>query len=260
MSQRLIACQIEDDVATVTLDNPPANALSSALLDELNRVIDEMGRNAEAKAIVITGAGKVFAAGADIKEIADIESGKRGRQLSARGQAIMDRIERMNKLMIAAVNGLFCLGGGLELAMACHLRIAGDRVRLGLPEITLGIIPGFGGTQRLPRLVGTAKALELILTGDRVKAEEGRRMGLVNEVVPDAEVLSRARAVAKKVAGMGQLAVRAALKAVLDGRTQSLESGLELEAKLFGSLCETADMKEGLHAFLQKRPARFRDA
>lgn len=260
MSQRLIACQIEDDVATVTLDNPPANALSSALLDELNRVIDEMGRNAEAKAIVITGAGKVFAAGADIKEIADIESGKRGRQLSARGQAIMDRIERMNKLMIAAVNGLFCLGGGLELAMACHLRIAGDRVRLGLPEITLGIIPGFGGTQRLPRLVGTAKALELILTGDRVKAEEGRRMGLVNEVVPDAEVLSRARAVAKKVGGMGQLAVRAALKAVLDGRTQSLESGLELEAKLFGSLCETADMKEGLHAFLQKRPARFRDA
>lgn len=260
MSRQYIRYEIENGVATVTLDNPPANALSSALLEELDQVIEELGRKAEAKAVVITGAGKIFAAGADIKEIADIDSAKRGQQLTARGQAIMNRIERMNKPIVAALNGLFCLGGGLELAMACHLRIAGDRVRLGLPEITLGIMPGFGGTQRLPRLVGTAKALELILTGDRIKAEEGREIGLVNEVVSDAEVLNRARAVAKKIAGMGQVAVRAALTAVMEGQMQSLASGLELESKLFGSLCETADMKEGLTAFLQKRPAKFQDA
>ncbi|MBI3595594.1 MAG: enoyl-CoA hydratase/isomerase family protein [Nitrospirae bacterium] len=260
VSRQYIRYEIENGVATVTLDNPPANALSSALLEELDQVIEELGRKAEAKAVVITGAGKIFAAGADIKEIADIDSAKRGQQLTARGQAIMNRIERMNKPIVAALNGLFCLGGGLELAMACHLRIAGDRVRLGLPEITLGIMPGFGGTQRLPRLVGTAKALELILTGDRIKAEEGREIGLVNEVVSDAEVLNRARAVAKKIAGMGQVAVRAALTAVMEGQMQSLASGLELESKLFGSLCETADMKEGLTAFLQKRPAKFQDA
>jgi len=259
MPRPLIGYQIEDGVATVTLDNPPANALSNALLDELDRAIEALGRKAEAKAVVITGAGKIFAGGADIKEIAEIDSENRGRQLTARGQAILNRIERMNKPVLAALNGLFCLGGGLELAMACHLRIAGDRIRLGLPEITLGIMPGFGGTQRLPRLVGTSKALELILTGDRIKAEEAREIGLVNEVVPDSEVVNRARAVAKKIAGMGQPAVRAALTAVVEGQTQPLDSGLELESKLFGSLCETADMKEGVKAFLEKRPARFMD-
>jgi enoyl-CoA hydratase/carnithine racemase len=259
MPRPLIGYQIEDGVATVTLDNPPANALSNALLEELDQAFEALGRKAEAKAVVITGAGKIFAAGADIKEIAEIDSENRGRQLTARGQAILNRIERMNKPVLAALNGLFCLGGGLELAMACHLRIAGDRVRLGLPEITLGIMPGFGGTQRLPRLVGTAKALELILTGDRIKADEALEIGLVNEVVPDSEVLNRTRAVAKKIAGMGQAAVRAALMAVVEGQRQPLDSGLELESKLFASLCETADMKEGVKAFLEKRPARFMD-
>jgi enoyl-CoA hydratase/carnithine racemase len=260
MPRPLIVYQIEDGVATLTLNNPPANALSNALLEELDQAVETLGGKTEAKAVVITGAGKIFAAGADIKEIAEIDTEDRGRRLTARGQAILDRIERLNKPVLAALNGLFCLGGGLELAMACHLRIAGDRVRLGLPEITLGIMPGFGGTQRLPRLVGTAKALELILTGDRIKAEEAREIGLVNEVVPDSEVVNRARAVAKKIAGMGQAAVRAALRAVMEGQTRPLDSGLELESKLFGSLCETADMKEGVKAFLEKRPARFKEA
>jgi enoyl-CoA hydratase/carnithine racemase len=242
----------------VMLDNPPANALSRAVLDELDRIIAGLDQDREVRAVVITGSGKMFAAGADIKEIAEIESGKTGELLSARGQAVMNRIERMNKVVIAAVNGLFCLGGGLELAMACHLRIAGGRVRLGFPEIRLGIMPGFGGTQRLPRLVGAAKALELILTGDRIKAKEAVELGLVNQVVPDSEVLERARAVAKKIAGMGQVAVRAALAAVVEGPTRSLTGGFELESKLFGTLCETADMKEGLSAFLEKRPAKFK--
>ena len=251
---------VEDAVATVMLDNPPANALSRAVLDELDRLIAELDQSREVRAVVITGAGKMFAAGADIKEIAKIESGKTGELLSARGQAVMNRIERMNKVVIAAVNGLFCLGGGLELAMACHLRIAGDRVRLGLPEITLGIMPGFGGTQRLPRLVGVAKALELILTGDRIKAREAAELGLVNQVVPDSDVLKRARAVAKRIAGMGQAAVRASLTAVLEGHARPLTGGLDLESSLFGTLCETADMKEGLSAFLEKRPAKFQNS
>ncbi len=258
MAGRYVICSVDDGVATVMLDHPPANALSRAVLDELDRIIADLDQNREVRAVVITGAGKMFAAGADIREIAEIESGKTGERLSARGQAVMNRIERMNKVVIAAVNGLFCLGGGLELAMACHLRIAGDRVRLGLPEITLGIMPGFGGTQRLPRLVGGAKALELILTGDRIKAREALEIGLVNEVVPDSEVSKRARLLAKKIGGMGQAAVQAALTAVVEGLTRPLTGGLELESKLFGTLCETADMKEGLNAFLEKRPAKFK--
>ncbi len=259
MDHRYVVYTIDEGVATVMLDNPPANALSRVVLNELDRIIAELDQNEEVGAVVITGTGRMFAAGADIQEIAEIESGKMGEILSARGQAVMNRIERMGKVAVAAVNGLFCLGGGLELAMACHLRIAGDRVRLGLPEITLGIMPGFGGTQRLPRLVGTAKGLEMILTGDRIKAEEALEIGLVNQVVPDSEVLKHARALAKKIAGMGQVAVRAVLTAVMEGQNRSLTSGLELESRLFGSLCETADMKEGLNAFLEKRSAKFRN-
>lgn len=259
MAQRYVSSVLEEAVATVTLDHPPANALSRAVLDELDRIIADLDQNKEVRAVVITGAGKMFAAGADIKEISEIESGKTGERLSAQGQAVMNRIERMGKVVIAAVNGLFCLGGGLELAMACHIRIAGDRLRLGLPEITLGIMPGFGGTQRLPRLVGTAKALELILSGDRIRSEEALEIGLVNQVVPDSEVLQRAGATAKKIAGMGQVAVRAALTAVLEGRHRPPAQGFELESSLFGTLCETADMKEGLKAFLEKRPAKFRN-
>ncbi|MBI3995494.1 MAG: enoyl-CoA hydratase/isomerase family protein, partial [Nitrospirae bacterium] len=145
MTRSYVSATIEDGVAVVTIQNPPANALSRAMLDDLDRVMADLNPTLEVRAVVITGAGKMFAAGADIREIAEIESGKAGEILSAGGQAVMNRIERMAKPVIAAVNGLFCLGGGLELAMACHMRIAGDRVRLGLPEITLGIMPGFGG-------------------------------------------------------------------------------------------------------------------
>ena len=260
MTRPYVSSTIEDGVAVVTIQNPPANALSRAVLDDLDRVMADLNPTSEVRAIVITGSGKMFAAGADNKEIAEIESGKAGEILSARGQAVMNRIERMAKPVIAAVNGLFCLGGGLELAMACHMRIAGDRVRLGLPEITLGIMPGFGGTQRLPRLVGAAKALELILTGERIRAREALEIGLVNQVVPDPDVVKRARAAAKKIAGMGSVAVRASLAAVLEGPGRPDRDGFELESKLFGTLCDTADMKEGLAAFLEKRSAKFRNS
>jgi enoyl-CoA hydratase len=259
VTRQFIHTSVEDGVGTVVLDHPPANALSRAVLDELDRTLSDLNGSREIGAIIITGAGKMFAAGADIQEISNIDSSRSGNELAGRGQMVFARIESMDKVVIAAINGLFCLGGGLELAMACHLRIAGDRVRLGLPEVTLGIIPGFGGTQRLPRLVGVAKALELILTGERVRAKEALEIGLVNQVVPDSEVLKRSRTLAKKIAGMGQMAVRAALKAVMDDASRYSAEGFRLETKLFGELCETEDMKEGLRAFLEKRPATFRN-
>ncbi len=258
-TDRLVTYEHHEAVATVTLDNPPANALSRAVLDRLERTVDELNGNASVKAIVITGAGRLFSAGADVKEIARIRARSEGEELTRRGQSVYNKIEGMGKVVIAAVNGLFCLGGGLELAMACHIRIAGDRVRLGLPEITLGVIPGFGGTQRLPRLVGPAKALELILTGDRITAQEAHQIGLVNQVVPQAEVLDRARKLAGRIGSMGQVAVRAVLSAARMSREGDFEQGLGFESTLFGKLCETADMREGLSAFLEKRPPRFTD-
>ena len=259
MADSLVTSKVERGVGIVTLNHPPANALSRGLLTDLERAMANMARNKEVKAIVITGAGKMFAAGADIREIVEIESHEAGERLTARGQAVFNKIERMSKVVIAAVNGLFCLGGGLELAMACHLRIAGDRSRLGLPEITLGIMPGFGGTQRLPRLVGTAKALELILTGGRIRAKEALAIGLVNQVVPEADLMKRVLLMARRIAGMGRVAVCAAMTAIQEGREQTLDEGLSLESKLFGTLCETKDMREGLKAFLEKRSPRFKD-
>lgn len=259
MPNTFVTYEITDHVATVTISNPPANALSTPVMDELKKIFEELSSASAAKVLIITGAGNLFVAGADIKEIATIPSAQTGEQLASKGQMIFNRIERMSKPVIAAINGLFCLGGGLELAMACHIRVAGERVRLGQPEIDLGIIPGFGGTQRLPRLVGMSKALELILTGDRITAQEARTIGLVDQVVPDAEVLKTTRGLARKIASKGQVAVRAALRAVLEGRGRSLDEGLALEAKLFGSLCETADMKEGLRAFMEKRQPKFED-
>jgi len=160
--------------------------------------------------------------------------------------------------VIAAINGM-CLGGGLELAISCHMRVASERARMGLPEINLGIIPGFGGTQRLTRLLGTAKAMELILTGDMVTAPEAKELGLVNKVVPDGEVLKQAQGLAKKIALKGQVAVRLALQAIREGSGKSLPEGLALESKLFGQVCMTQDMKEGLKAFIEKRQPKFQD-
>ena len=259
MANQYVNETIEDHVATVTINNPPANALSSAVMGELDTVIDKIASDFQIKVVVITGAGNMFIAGADIKEIATIPSGKVGLEIVTKGQSILNKIEQLQKPVIAAINGLFCLGGGLELAMACHIRIAGERVRLGQPEIDLGIIPGFGGTQRLPRIVGPSKAAELILTGDKITAQEAKEIGLVNKVVPDAEVLKQAQGLAKKIASKGQAAVRAALKAVGSSINTPFAEGLKLEAELFGMLCDSADIKEGVAAFLQKRQPKWQD-
>jgi enoyl-CoA hydratase/carnithine racemase len=178
--------------------------------------------------------------------------------VASRGQAVLTKIQRLGKPVIAAINGV-CLGGGNELAMACHLRIAGDRARFGQPEIGLGIIPGFGGTQRLPRLIGTIKALELILTGDLITAQEAHRLGLVNHVVPQDQVMKAAKELARKIASKGQVAVREALRVTEHGLEQSLDAGLAAEAEAFGRVAETQDAKEGVSAFLEKRQPKFQD-
>lgn len=258
MANQFINYTLEDRVATVTISNPPANVLTTPLVKELDKVFDELSGNNDSKVIILTGSGTLFVAGADIKEIGSIASSKQGEDLALMGQAVFNKIEQMKKPVIAAITG-FCLGGGMELAMACHMRIAGDRARMGQPEINLGIIPGFGGTQRLSRLVGKAKAMEIILTGDMINAQEAKALGLVNKVVPEGEVLKQAVGLAKKIASKGMKAIAAAMNAVQEGTTQPLSQGLALEAALFGQICETSDMKEGVSAFLEKRQPKFQD-
>ena len=249
---------VEDKVATIVIDHPPANTLSTPVMDELNKIIDEVNSNPEIKAAVITGAGMFFIAGADIKEIHTIQHAQQGEELTLRGQSILNKLENSAKPFIAAINGM-CLGGGLELAMACHLRICGDRAQLGQPEINLGIIPGFGGTQRLARITNKSKAIEMILTGDRITAQEAFRIGLVNKVVPNMDVVKQAVGLAKKIASKGAVAIAKAIESIGKGLEMTLENGLKNEARIFGQICETADMKEGVSAFMEKRQPKFQD-
>ncbi|MBD3287854.1 enoyl-CoA hydratase [candidate division KSB1 bacterium] len=249
---------VEDRVATIIIDHPPANTLSTPVMEELDKIVEEVISDNEIKAAVITGAGMFFIAGADINEIQTIDTAEKGAEVSHKGQGILNKIENAPKPFIAAINGM-CLGGGLELAMACHMRICGDRAQLGQPEILLGIIPGFGGTQRLARLTNRAKAIEMILTGDRITAQEAFRIGLVNKVVPNMDVVKQAVGLAKKIASKGAMAVAYALGAITEGLDMTIADGLKNEAKFFGDVCETADMKEGVSAFIEKRQPKFMD-
>ncbi|MGH7473541.1 MAG: enoyl-CoA hydratase-related protein, partial [Candidatus Methylomirabilales bacterium] len=196
-----------EGVATLTLNRPPANTLTPELLVELEGAFEALARDETVKAVVVTGAGRFFVAGAEIRVLAGIASSKDGTEMALRGQAILNKIEAFEKPVIAAINGA-CLGGGLELALCCHIRIAAESARLGLPEITLGIMPGFGGTQRLPRILGRSKATELILTGDVISAQEAKALGLVSQVVPDADLLRQVQGLARRIASKGQVAVR----------------------------------------------------
>ena len=225
-------------------------------LDALRRALLDLRHDGAIRAVVVTGAGpKAFVAGADIGELAALDPAG-ARALAERGQHVFDLVERLGKPVIAAVNG-FALGGGCELALACTLRIAADTAKLGQPEINLGLIPGYGGTQRLARLVGRGRALELLLTGDPVDAQEAWRLGLVNRVVPAADVVPAAQALAARLASKAPHAVRAILDAVARGLDGSLAEGLAYEASLFGLVTATDDMKEGTRAFLEKRAPTF---
>ena len=247
----------EDSVTILTIDHPPANALSHKVMEELDKAVHEFEADAAARVLVITGAGNfAFVAGADIRELIKIDSASKAEELALHGQKILSKIENLSKPVIAAINAV-CLGGGNELAMACHLRIASDRARFGQPEINLGIIPGFGGTQRLARICGVAKAIELNITGDLIPASEALRIGLVNRVVRDEELMKEAVGMAKRIASKGAKAVSLILDAVRKGIGMPVNDGLALEAKLFGKICETRDMREGLTAFIEKRQPQF---
>ena len=245
-------------VAVLTINRPKVlNALNTQTMDELRRAVLEVKHDAALRALVVTGAGdKSFVAGADINELA-VQVPVQGREHALRGQHVFDLIENMGKPVIAAING-FALGGGCELALACTLRIAADTARLGQPEINLGIIPGYAGTQRLARLVGKGVALDLLLTGRQVKADEALRIGLVNRVVPAAEVLAEAKTLAADLAARAPVAVHYIIEAVNRGLEVSFDKGQILEATLFGLVASTEDMREGTKAFLEKRKAEFK--
>jgi len=249
---------VEDGIATIVINHPPVNSLSTPVIRDLQGVLNEIKADASVKAIIVTGAGMFFVAGADIKEISDIKDGAQGANLARQGERFFREIELLDIPVIAAINGM-CLGGGTELAMACHMRIASDRAKIGQPEINLGIIPGFGGTQRLPRLVGIGKALEIILSGDPITAAEAKAVGLVNRVVPEAEVMKQARGLAQRIASKSKQAIARSMQAVRDGYAMGLDDGLALENRLFGEICETKDMREGVTAFLEKRQPKFTD-
>jgi enoyl-CoA hydratase len=225
-------------------------------MDELHDCFQEIERDDEVRAVILTGAGeKAFVGGADINELA-VQTPVEGKELSMRGQKILDLIEHLGKPVIAAVNG-YALGGGCELALACTIRIASENARLGQPEVKLGLIPGYAGTQRLPRLVGRGRALEMVLSGEPVSAAEAYRIGLVNQVVSAQDLIAAAEKLAHKILANAPLAVKFALEAVNHGLEMTQAEGQFLEANLFGLCCTTADMKEGTRAFLEKRPARF---
>ena len=247
----------DDDVAVLTIDRPKVlNALNDATIAELSRGFDELGSDDRIRVIILTGGGdKAFVAGADIAELAvcDVQGGM---AKSRRGLDLLYKIEHLSKPVIAAING-FALGGGCEIAMACDIRIASDAAQMGQPEVVLGIIPGYGGTQRLPRLVGAGMAKKLLYTGDRIKAAEALRIGLVEEVVPAAELLSHCMQLAKTIALRGPLAVATVKKAVHYGLNVDLDSGCEYEITHFGAICASADQKEGCAAFLEKRKPKF---
>ena len=250
--------EVKGAVAVVTLNRPKVlHALSALVFDELETVFTAVAANDAVRVVLLTGAGeKAFAAGADLTEVAatDAESGER---LALRGQAVFRLIETCGRPVIALING-FALGGGCELAMACTMRIASDTAWLGQPEVKLGLVPGYGGTQRLPRLVGEGAALKILLTGKMVGAAEALRIGLVDEVVPAAELMARGEAIAKSIVAVAPLAVAGCIEAVRRGRDVGLEEALRVEAGIFGRLCGTEDKREGVAAFLEKRGAEWK--
>lgn len=257
--KQFIKTTIEDRVALITVDHPPVNALDVVTLKELSATMDELLTNDEVKAIIITGGGQLaFVAGADINEFTKVNTAAEAKDLISIGQNTFSKIAQSPKPVIAAINGV-ALGGGMELALACHIRIIGDRAKIGQPEINLGIIPGWGGTQRLTRIVGRAKAVELILTGDTITAQEALRLNIVNAVVPGGEVLKRAKDMAKKIAQKGGKAIHAAMEAIRVGTHMQLTDGLAYEADQVAILVSTEDAREGIGAFLEKRQPQFKD-
>jgi len=259
MPYQHLSVSVQDRIATLTVNRPDKlNALNVALIGELGAAIDEMQTRDEVAGIILTGAGRAFVAGADIAELSGI-SALEGKRLARRGQEIFRRFELSPKPTVAAVNG-FALGGGCELAMACQIRIASEAAKFGQPEVKLGLIPGYGGTQRLPRLVGRGRAIQLLLTGEMIDAQEAFRIGLVNRVVAPEQLLPAATAMIQQMLMNAPLGIAACVDVVDRGLEMPLDDALVLEATQFGVLAATSDTAEGTKAFLEKRPPRFSGA
>ncbi len=258
MNYETLLYEEKDDYGVITLNRPDKlNALNTLLFNELGDAVDILEKENKIKALIITGTGeKAFAAGADIKELHESD-GNSGKHFSMHGSKVFRKLEQMKIPVIAAING-FALGGGCELALACHMRFASENAKLGQPEVNLGIIPGYGGTQRLTKLIGRAKAMELILTGNMVDAAEAKRLGLVNDVYPLTDLMPKVEDFAKLILSKGQIAVSAAVDCILMSDKLSPAEGLDFESKIFGWVCGTNDFKEGTAAFLEKRKAEFK--
>jgi len=258
MTFETLLFETDGPVAIVTINRPDRlNALNALCKKELTALLDTLRADPGIRSVVLTGSGeKAFMAGTDIGELAGLDQPS-GREFASGGQALFDEVQHLGKPVIAAVNG-YALGGGCELALACHIRIASDRAKFGQPEVNLGIIPGYGGTQRLARLVGSGRAAEMILTGAQIDAAEALRIGLVNRVVTGPALRGEALTMARGIAEKGHLAIRMALKAINAVHELPLSEGLRVEAGLFGELCGTEDFREGTSAFLEKRKAAFR--
>ncbi len=256
MAYEKLHIDVDGAIATITIDNPKANTLATQVVSELDKAFAEVKKMDDVKAVILTGAGKMFVAGADITELNKLDS--LGAVEYARyGQHLMTRIENLNKPVIAAVNG-YALGGGCEIAMACTLRIASEKAVFGQPEVKLGLIPGFGGTQRLPKMVGIGPALYYLLTGDMLPADEAHRLGLVNKVVAPDDLMDEAKKVANKLAAVGPVAMKLAKDAAYRGMGMAYTESMRMEADLFGGCFATEDSKEGTTAFLEKRAPDFK--
>ncbi|MGE7918504.1 enoyl-CoA hydratase [Viridibacillus sp. NPDC093762] len=247
---------VEDGVAIATIQRPPANALSRGLILEVNELLTAVEHDDSVRVIVLHGEGRFFSAGADIKEFTDVTSGAEFVKLSANGQGVFERLEKFSKPVIAGIHGA-ALGGGLELAMSCHFRYVTENAKLGLPELQLGLIPGFGGTQRLPRYVGVAKAAEMMFTSDPISGTEAVKWGLANAAFSDEELLPQTIATAKRIAKKSSVALKAAIDMLQYAKHTSFYEGVEAEAKAFGTVFMSEDAKEGIQAFIEKREPTF---
>jgi len=248
---------IENHVAKVTINRPPANALSRALILEVNELLSTVEHDDSVRVIVLHGEGRFFSAGADIKEFTQIQTGEEFSQLSASGQEIFERLERFPKPVIASIHGA-ALGGGLELAMSCHIRIVSENAKLGLPELQLGLIPGFAGTQRLPRLVGMPKAAEMLLTSEPMSGVEAVQWGLANRAYAEDELVSKTMELATKIAKKSPVAMKAAIAMLQFAKTSAYDEGVTAEAQSFGTVFVSEDAKEGISAFIEKREPSFK--
>ncbi len=259
MADRKCTYSVSDGVAVMTVDNPPVNALSTVVIDDIEATVNEALADESVRVVVFTGAGKrAFIAGADISEFVNLNKKEAAINYLTKGQKITQTIENADKPFIAAIQG-YCLGGGMEFALACHMRLADENAQFGQPEIKLGVIPGYGGTQRGARQLGKARAMELILSGDFISAKQAAEYGVVNRIVPGGEVMDAAMSLAKTIATKSRVVVKATIKVITEGVKLDFDESMKLEREIWGELCETEDKAEGVAAFMEKRKPEFKD-